>query len=148
MSLVRYRNGNRNYLPTTANGLLERFFNDSLFDNTIFDGEMAFAPKVDILESDKTYELQFALPGFNKEDFSIDVDDNVLTVSGERKFEEEKSDKTYRSVQTSYGSFKRSFSLPDNVSAKKIEAKYTNGILEIVVPKDETKIIKTSIAVK
>ena len=120
MSLVRYRNGNRNYLPTNASGLLERFFNDSLFDNTIFEGEMAFAPKVDILESDKTYELQFAVPGFNKEDFVIDVDDNVLTVSGERKFEEEKSEKTYRAVQTSYGSFKRSFSLPDNVNAKKI----------------------------
>ena len=147
MSLVRYRNGAKNYFPTTANGLLERFFNDSLFDNT-FDGEMAFAPKVDILESDKTYELQFALPGFTKENFVIDVDDNVLTVSGERKFEEEKTEKTYRSVQTSYGSFKRSFSLPDNVNAKKIEAKYNNGILEIVIPKDETKIIKTSIAVK
>ena len=148
MSLVRYRNGNRNYLPTNASGLLERFFNDSLFDNTIFEGEMAFAPKVDILESDKTYELQFAVPGFNKEDFVIDVDDNVLTVSGERKFEEEKSEKTYRAVQTSYGSFKRTFSLPDNVNAKKIEAKYNNGILEVVIPKDETKIIKTSIAVK
>lgn len=148
MSLVKYRNGARNYFPTTANGLLERFFNDSLFDNTILEGDMAFAPKVDILESDKTYELQFALPGFNKEDFVLDVDDNVLTVSGERKFEEEQNEKTYRSVQTSYGSFKRSFSLPDNINAKKIEATYNNGILEIVIPKDETKIIKTSIAVK
>lgn len=148
MSLVRYRNGARNYLPTTTTGLLERFFSDSLFDNTTLEGEMAFAPKVDILESDKTYELQFALPGFNKEDFVIDVDDNVLTVSGERKFEEETNEKTYRTVQTSYGSFKRSFSLPDNVNAKKIEAKYNNGILEIVIPKDETKIIKTNIAVK
>jgi HSP20 family protein len=148
MSLVRYRNGARNYVPTTATGLLERFFNDSLFDNKIIDGDMAFMPKVDIIESDKTYELQFALAGFNKEDFVIDVDDNVLTVSGERKFEEETNEKTYRSVQTSYGSFKRSFSLPENVNAKKIEAKYNNGILEIVIPKDETKIIKTSIAVK
>lgn len=148
MSLVKYSNGARNYFPSTATGLLERFFNDSLFDNTVVDGDMAFAPKVDILESDKTYELQFALPGFNKEDFVIDVDDNVLTVSGERKFDEEKTEKTYRTVQTSYGSFKRSFSLPENINAKKIEAKYNNGILEVVIPKDETKIIKTSIAVK
>jgi len=148
MSLVKYRNGARNYFPTSASGLLERFFNDSLFDNTVLEGEMAFAPKVDILESDKTYELQFALPGFNKEDFVIDVDDSVLTVSGERKFEEEKTEKTFRSVQTSYGSFKRSFSLPENVNAKKIEAKYNNGILEIVIPKDETKIVKTNITVK
>ena len=148
MSLVKYRNGARNYFPTTASGLLERFFNDSHFDNTVVNGDMAFAPKVDILESDKAFELQFALPGFNKEDFIVDVDENVLTVSGERKFEEEKAEKTYRSVQTSYGSFKRSFGLPENVNAKKIEAKYNNGILEVVIPKDETKIIKTSIAVK
>lgn len=148
MSLVKYKNGARNYFPATASGLLERFFNDSLFDNTVLEGEVAFAPKVDILESDKTYELQFALPGFKKEDFVIDVDDSVLTVSGERKFEEEKTEKTFRSVQTSYGSFRRSFSLPDNVNVKKIEAKYNNGILEIVIPKDETKIVKTSITVK
>lgn len=148
MNLVKYRNGSRNYFPTTANGLLERFFNDSLFDNRVFEGEEAFSPKVDILESEKNYELQFALPGFEKDNFSIDVDDNVITISGERKFEEEQTEKSYKSVQTSYGKFKRSFTLPENVNAKKIEAKYNNGILEIVIPKDETKIVKTSITVK
>lgn len=147
MTLVRYRNGNRNFFPTTTNGLLERFFNDSLFDNS-FDGEMAFAPKVDILESDKDFELHFAVPGFEKDNFEIKVDNNTLTVSGERKFEEEKSGKTFKSVQTSYGSFNRSFTLPDNVNADKIDAKYNNGMLEIVIPKDETKIIKTNIKVK
>lgn len=148
MSLVRYRNGARNYYPTNPNGLLERFFNDSLFDNRVYDGDVAFSPKVDILESEKSYELQLALPGFEKENFAIEIDDKIITISGERKFEEEKSDKTFKSVSTSYGSFKRSFNLPENVNAKKIEAKYTNGILEIVIPKDETKIIKTSITVK
>lgn len=148
MSLVKYRNGSRNYFPNTSNGLLERFFNDSSFDNRAFDGEVAFSPRVDILESDNNFELQFALPGFEKENFSIDIDENVITVSGERKFEEEKTEKSYKSVQTSFGKFKRSFRLPENVNAKKIEAKYNNGILEIVIPKDETKIVKTSITVK
>lgn len=145
MSLVKYRNGESGYYPTSPNDLFERFFNDSLFDNT---REVRFAPKADILESEKAYEIHLAVPGFTKESFELSVDDKVLSVSGERKFEEEKSDKTYKSVQTSYGAFKRSFTLPDNINAKKIDAKYNNGMLEIVIPKDETKIVKTTIAVK
>ena len=145
MSLVKYRNEMRNPYTYNMGGLLERFFNESTFDNT---QEQKFVPEVDILESDKSYELHFALPGFEKENFNLDVDDNVLSVSGERKFSEEKTEKTYKSVQTSYGSFKRSFTLPDNVDATKIEANYKNGILEVVVPKDETKVIKTNIKVK
>ena len=145
MSIVKYRNGATGYFPTNMGGLLERFFNDSLYDNT---QEQDFAPAVDILESDKNYELLFAVPGFEKENFELNVDDNMLTVSGERKYEEDKSGKTFRSVRTSYGAFKRSFTLPENVASAKIEAEYKNGILEVVIPKDETKIIKTSIKVK
>ena len=126
-------------------GLLERFFNDSLYDNT---QDNSFVPAVDIIESDKNYELQFAVPGFDKENFELGVDDNILTVSGERKFEEEKSGKTFKSVRTSFGSFRRSFTLPENVDATKIEANYKNGILEVVIPKDETKVLKTTIKVK
>ena len=145
MSLVKYRNGARGYYPSNTGGLLERFFNDSLYDNTQVQN---FIPEVDVLESEKTYELHLAVPGFKKDNFNLEVDDNLLTVSGERKFEEKQSDKTFKSVQTSYGSFSRTFTLPDNVDATKIEAHYNNGILEVVVPKDETKIIKTSIKVK
>lgn len=145
MSLVKYRNGASGYYPTSPNDLFERFFNDSLFDNT---RDVKFSPKADILESDKAYEIHLAVPGFTKESFELNVDDKVLTVSGERKFEEEKSEKTYKSVQTSYGAFKRSFTLPDNINLKKVDAKYNNGILEIVLPKDETKVLKTTIAVK
>jgi len=145
MSLVKYRNGSRGYYPANMGGLLERFFNDSLYDNTQVQN---FIPEVDVLESDKTYELHIAVPGFNKNDFNLEVDDNLLTVSGERKFEDTKSDKKFKSVQTSYGSFSRTFTLPENVDATKIDAHYNNGILEVMVPKDETKIIKTSIKVK
>jgi HSP20 family protein len=145
MSIVKYRNGMRNYSPTNMSGLLERFFNDSVYDNT---QEQSFVPAVDILESEKNYELNFSLPGFEKDSFNLGVEDNILSVSGERKFVDEGSGKTYKSVQTSYGSFKRSFTLPDNVDTSKIKANYNNGILEVVVPKDETKVIKTSIEVK
>ena len=145
MSLVKYRNGARGYYPSNMGGLLERFFNDSLYDNTQV---QSFIPEVDILESEKTYELHFAVPGFDKENFTLAVDDKILTVSGERKFDETKSDKTFKSVQTSYGSFERIFTLPKNINATKIEANYENGILEVIVPKDETKVLKASIKVK
>ena len=145
MSLVKYRNGNRNYSPSNMGGLLDKFFNDSMHDNT---QEQRFVPAVDILESDKNYELNFAVPGFEKTSFNLDVDDNILSVSGERKLIEEDSGKSYKTIQTSYGSFKRSFTLPDNVDGTKIKASYNNGILEVVVPKDETKVVKTSIEVK
>ena len=145
MSLVKYRNGARGYYPSNTGGLLERFFNDSLYDNTQVQN---FIPEVDVLESEKTYELHIAVPGFKKDNFNLEVDDNLLTVSGERKFEEKQADKTFKSVQTSYGSFSRTFTLPDNVDATKIEAHYNDGILEVIVPKDESKIIKTNIKVK
>ncbi|RLD24211.1 MAG: Hsp20/alpha crystallin family protein [Bacteroidetes bacterium] len=145
MSIVKYRNGARGYYPSNMGGLLERFFNDSLYDNTQVQN---FIPEVDVLESEKTYELHLAVPGFDKEDFNLAVDDKLLTVSGERKFEEEKSDKTFKSVQTRYGSFQRTFTLPENIDATKIEAHYKNGILEVIVPKDETKVLKTNIKVK
>ena len=145
MSLVKYRNGATGYYPTNMGGLLERFFNDSLYDNTQVQN---FVPEVDILESEITYEIHFAVPGFEKDNFNLNVDDKMLTVSGERKFKEEESDKKYKSVRTSYGSFERTFTLPKNVNATKIEANYKNGILEVIIPKDETKIIKASIKVK
>ncbi|MEN8250147.1 MAG: Hsp20/alpha crystallin family protein [Bacteroidota bacterium] len=145
MNIVKYRNGATNYFPNNMGGLLERFFNDSMYDNT---QEENFVPAVDILESDKSYELHFAVPGFEKESFELSVDDNILTVSGERKYEEEKSNKSFKSVRTSYGTFRRSFTLPENVAASKIEAQYKDGILEVAIPKDETKIVKTTIKVK
>ena len=145
MSIVKYRNGARGYYPSNMGGLLERFFNDSLYDNTQVQN---FIPDVDVLESEKTYELHLAVPGFNKNDFNLGVDDKLLTVSGERKFVEKTSDKTFKSVQTRYGSFQRTFTLPENIDATKIEAHYNNGILEVIVPKDETKVLKANIKVK
>ena len=145
MSIVKYRNGARGYYPSNMGGLLERYFNDSLYDNTQVQN---FIPEVDVLESEKTYELHLAVPGFDKSNFELAIDDKLLTVSGERKFEEKVSDKTFKSVQTRYGSFQRTFTLPENINVAKIEAHYNNGILEVIVPKDETKVLKSSIKVK
>lgn len=144
MTLVRY-NRNRNSLPTSVNGLMDKFFNDASFDNTHAE---SFSPKVDVLESDKAFELHFSVPGFDKNAFSIDVEENVLAVSGERKLEELKEDKKFTSVQTQYGSFKRTFKLPETVDRTKIDAEYTDGILRIILPKDEVKVMKTTVKIK
>jgi len=141
MSIIRYNSND--YVPTAFSSLLDKFFNESLARS----GGSTFVPKVDIVESHDTYEIHMAIPGLTKEDFKIELNDSYLTVSGERKFSNEKKEKTFHSVETYYGSFKRSFSLPENIDASKIDAKYNNGILELTIPKDEKKALKQTIRV-
>jgi HSP20 family protein len=144
MSIVRYSTGN-DFVPTSFSNLIDRFFSDSLARTG--GSAYSFVPKVDILETSTSYEIQVAIPGVNKEDFKIDLNDNHLTISGERKFAKEKKENDLHVVETQYGNFSRSFALPENVDAGKINAAYNNGILEITIPKDEKKILKTSIKV-
>jgi HSP20 family protein len=145
MSIVRYNSTLNDYVPTTFSNLVDRFFNETLSRSG--GAAYSFVPKVDIVETEKAFEIHVAAPGVSKEEFKIDLNDNFLTVSGERKLNREKEGNNYRSVETQYGTFSRSFSLPDNVDATKISAAYNNGILEIVVPKDEKKTLKTTIKV-
>jgi len=141
MSIIRYNPND--FVPTSFSNLIDRFFNDSVTRS----GGSTFVPKVDILETENSYELQFAAPGMSKEDFKIELNDNYLTVSGERRFTNEKKEKNFHSIETQYGSFSRSFSLPENVDASKVNAKYNNGILELSIPKDEKKVLKQTIKV-
>jgi HSP20 family protein len=145
MSIVRYNTALNDFVPTTFNNLIDRFFNESLSRSG--GSAYSFVPKVDIVENEKGYELHVAAPGMNKEDFKIDLNENFLTVSGERKFTKEQNENNFRSIETQYGTFSRSFALPEHVDAAKISAQYTNGILEIVVPKDEKKTLKAQIKV-
>lgn len=144
MSIVRYSTAN-DFVPTSFSNLIDRFFSDSLARTG--GSSYSFVPKVDILENEKAYEISVAVPGLSKEDFKIDLNDNFLTISGERKFSKEKKENNLHVVETQYGNFSRSFSLPENVDASKISAKYADGILEINVPKDEKKTLKTTIKV-
>ena len=141
MSIIRYNPSD--FAPSTFSSLVDRFFNDSMVRN----GGSVFSPKVDVIENENSYEVHLAVPGVSKDDFKIELNDNHLTVSGERKFTNEKKEKNYHSVETQYGSFSRSFSLPENVDGTKINAKYNNGILELVIPKDEKKALKQTIKV-
>lgn len=141
MSLVRK---NPDWLaPSTIDGFVDRFFNESLEQS-----HAAFTPRVDIAESEKAFEIQVAVPGLDKKDISIDLRDGLLTISGERKFVKKDKDRNFHTVQTQYGVFKRSFQLPDSIEEGEIEASYESGILNVVIPKDESKKIVSKITVK
>ena len=144
MSIIRYNTAN-DFTPTSFSNLIDRFFSESVARSG--GSSYSFVPKVDVLENEKAFLIHVAVPGVSKEDFKIDLNDNYLTISGERKFKNEKTEHNFHSVETQYGSFSRSFSLPENVDAASISAQYNNGILEINVPKDEKKILKTTIKV-
>lgn len=145
MSIIRYNTGVNDFAPTAFANLIDRFFNESL--SRTGGSQYSFVPKVDIVENEKAFEIHVAVPGMNKDDFKIDLNENLLSVSGERKFTKEKKENNFHSIETQYGTFRRSFSLPENVDAAKISAVYVNGILEVNVPKDEKKALKTTIKV-
>lgn len=144
MSIIRY-NALNDFVPTTFSNLVDRFFNESMSRSG--GSAYSFVPRADVLETEKAFEIHVAAPGMNKEDFKLDLNQNVLTITGERKFTKEQNEKNYHLVETNFGTFSRSFSLPDSVDAGKISARYNNGILEIAVPKDEKKTLKTTIKV-
>jgi HSP20 family protein len=108
----------------------------------------SWTPSIDVIETDDNIKLKAELAGMDPKDISIEVQDNVLTVSGERRFQEEvKEDKYYR-IERRYGSFSRSLALPQTVQEDAIEAKYENGVLEVIVPKAEiAKPKKISVAI-
>jgi HSP20 family protein len=145
MSLIRYNSALNDYAPTSFSNLIDRFFSESAARSG--GSAYSFVPRVDIFEEENAFEIHVAVAGMKKDDFKIDLNDNYLTISGERKFSKEKKENNYRLIETQYGTFSRSFTLPENVDASKINAKYNDGILEITIPKDEKKVLKQTIKV-
>lgn len=111
------------------------FFN---FGNEYFKNAELANFKTDIKDIGSSYEIEADLPGFNKEDINIDVDDNYLTINAQRHFENDEKDEkgNYIRRERSYGSFKRSFDLT-GINAEDIHAEYTNGVLKLNLPKQE-----------
>jgi HSP20 family protein len=95
----------------------------------------AWVPRVDILENDEAYQVTAELPGIKKEDVEITVENNVLSLKGERKFEKDVNKESYHRIERAYGTFARSFTLPTRVAQDKVEAKFDNGLLLITIPK-------------
>jgi HSP20 family protein len=96
-----------------------------------------WSPLVDISEDEKEYLVKAELPEIKKEDVKLTVQDNVLSISGERKTKKEETGKKYHRIERSYGSFLRSFTLPEDSDGSKVAAEYKDGLLEVHVPKSE-----------
>ena len=117
-------------------GLMEKFFNAPL-DEFFGLGKVMNVPAVNVSETDKEFALTIAAPGLEKKDFKVDAYDDMLTISAEKE-KEEKSER-YNRREYNYSSWSRSFTLPENCDAGKINAEYKNGELKIVIPKMEIK---------
>src|SRR4029078_12373539 len=95
-----------------------------------------WAPAVDITEDDKEYLVKAELPEMKKEEVKVTVENGELTISGERKLEKEEKNKKYHRIERSYGSFVRTFTLPDTVKGDKVNAEFKDGLLTVHLPKD------------
>jgi HSP20 family protein len=92
-------------------------------------------PSTNVIENDKEFKLELSAPGFDKKDFKVEVVEGMLNISAEKEEKKEEKKENYRKKEFSYSSIRRSFSLPENVLEEKIDAKYDNGILNVVLPK-------------
>ena len=97
----------------------------------------AWVPSVDIYETKESIVLNVELPGVSKEDMSLEVKDNTLTIKGEKKLEKDVKEENYHRMERTYGSFMRMFTLPNTVQQEKVKAKFRDGVLEIMIPKAE-----------
>jgi HSP20 family protein len=100
-------------------------------------------PLVDVTEDDKEYVIKAELPEIKKENVKVTVEDGVLSIAGERKFEKEEKDKKYHRIERAYGSFVRSFSFPDDADASKVNAEFKDGVLLVHLVKNEKAQPKT-----
>ena len=119
--------------------VFEDFFKpwNEWFDNGGLFGRTMNIPAVNITEQKNDYLVSLAVPGMKKEDFKIDVDGNMLTISSEKEETKEEKDKKFTRKEYNYSSFSRSFTLPDEVNKEKIDAKYEDGVLKISLPRRE-----------
>jgi HSP20 family protein len=132
MALVRF--------TSQQPSLFDRFFNNDLFDWSAsnYSNTNTTLPSVNIKESSDDFEVEVAAPGFTKNDFRIELNHDLLTISSDKEIENETKDGQIFSLREfSYQSFSRSFTLPNTADSEKIGAKYENGILRIVIPKKE-----------
>ena len=137
----------RHLILRPSNNYVRPLLFDNFFDN-FFNNEYQndFSPKVDISETDESFNFQFAVPGMNKSDLSIEINKGHLVVSGERKFDNK--NENFHSIENGFGKFSRSFQLPDDIDENKICASHKNGILNISVKKDAKAAIKKTIQIK
>lgn len=147
MTLVKWKrpseNGQSNspmIFNSPLSNLFESFFNDDFFVREY----ASFVPSVNVSEEKDKFNIELSAPGFNKSDFKLEVEKGVLTISGKHETAKETAEKNYTRKEFNYGSFQRSFTLPENVNEDNISAKYENGILKIELNKKEKEAEKTA----
>ena len=132
---------NKRYAPA----YWDDFFNDSFFNGTSPSTCDHTSPAVNVVEEDNSFRIDVAVPGMSRNDFRIDLDNEVLTIASEKKEEKEEKDKKnsrYMRREFNFQSFKRSFQLPDTIDLEQIKASHDAGILTIVLPKKEEVVQK------
>lgn len=146
MTLVKFNNGHKaNAVNPWFSDVFDAIVNDSFLNDRL----LTKVPAVNVAETENEFHIELAAPGLKKEDFKINLDKNVLSVSVEKKAEATEDGKKYSKREYSYQSFVRSFTLPDTIDYSKIGAEYTDGILKLnLAKKEEAKIQSREIAVK
>jgi HSP20 family protein len=146
MSLIKFNNPkNGHSLAPMFNDLFESFLSDSPFSDRM----ISRVPAVNISENENAYNIELAAPGLNKENFKIQLDKNLLTISVEQKSQNNEENRQYNKREFSYSSFVRSFALPESADDSSIDAEYTDGILKIAVQKkEEAKSIARQIEIR
>ena len=146
MTLVKFGNGQKNY---AVNPFFNDVFDTILNDKFLGDKLVSKVPAVNIAETETEFHIELAAPGLKKDDFKINLDKNVLSVSTEKKAENVEEGKKFSKREYNYTSFTRSFTLPETVDHSKIDAEYADGILKLTVAKrEEAKFQTREIAVK
>lgn len=128
---------NRNYAPANLFSELEEAM-DRMFSGAPAargNGLRTWAPGFDLHETADAYVIEADLPGLKQNDIDITVEQGIITIKGERKYEEKQKEGGYRRIERGYGTFQRAFRLPQNVDAEKVEARFTDGVLSVTVPK-------------
>ena len=144
MSLVKFRS---NPIDRTFDHMFRNFFNDDFNGFFVKPFNSTYSPAVNVVESKDNFRIDFAVPGFNKGDFNVKMDGNILTISGEKKNEVKKDEENFTMREFSYSSFSRQFNLPETVNGSNISAEYADGILKVMLPKKE-EVKQKSIEVK
>jgi HSP20 family protein len=131
----------------TFGGLFDEFFNRSLSD--VVGSDFTFStPSVNVIENDSDYMIEVAAPGLNKEDFFVEVDNDYLIISASKEEKKEEKEGKFTRNEFNYSSFTRKFYLPETIKADKIDAKYKDGILTLMIPKKEEAKTKAPISIK
>ncbi len=129
---------NRNYVPA----YWDDFFNDRFFNQLSTNGSRQHIPAVNVIEDEKAFRIEVAVPGLTRKDFHLELEDDVLTISTEKKEGKNEQKTQYLRREFNYQSFKRSFQLPETVDQDSIQASHESGILTVNLPKREEVVEK------